>query len=82
MFAFAATVAGVGPVLVIETSAWAATTVMLQLLVAIPGVGEAESCALTTKEERPAVVGVPLIAPVEELMGPKPGGSDPVIENV
>jgi hypothetical protein len=82
MFALAATVAGVGPVLVIETSAWAATTVMLQLLVAIPGVGEAESWALTTKEERPAIVGVPLIAPVKELMGPKPGGSDPVIENV
>ena len=43
MFALAATVAGVGPVLVIETSAWAATTVMLQLLVAVPGVGDAES---------------------------------------
>jgi hypothetical protein len=43
MFALATTLAGVGPVLVIETSAWAATTVMLQLLVAVPGVGDAES---------------------------------------
>jgi hypothetical protein len=43
MFALATTLADVGPVLVIETSAWAATTVMLQLLVAVPGVGDAES---------------------------------------
>jgi hypothetical protein len=43
MFAFAPTVAGTGPLLLIETSAWAATTVMLQPLVAVPGVGDAES---------------------------------------
>jgi hypothetical protein len=82
MFAFAATVAGTGPLLLIETSAWAAATVMLQLLVAVPGVGDAESCTLEENRKVPAVVGVPVIAPVEGLMGPKPGGSDPVIENV
>jgi hypothetical protein len=82
MFALAATVAGVGPVLVIETSAWAATTVMLQLLAAVPGVGDAESTTLEENRKVPAVVGVPVIAPVEGAMGPKPGGSDPVTENM
>jgi len=77
MFLFAATLAG--PLLTTETSAEAAATVMLQLLVPVP---DAESWALATKEDRPAAVGVPAIAPVEGLMGPKPGGSDPVIENV
>ena len=73
-----ATVAGA--LLTIETSAAAATTVMLQLLVPIP---DAESWALATKEDRPATVGVPVIAPVEGLRRVKPGGSDPpVIENV
>jgi hypothetical protein len=46
MFVFAPTI--VGPLLLIETSAWAATTVMLQvLLVAIP---DKESWALVVKE--------------------------------
>jgi hypothetical protein len=82
MFALPATVAGAGPLLLIETSARAAATVMLQLLVAVPGVGDAESWTLEENRKVPAVVGVPVIAPVEGLMGPKPGGSDPVIENV
>ena len=80
MFAPAATVGGAGPLLAIETSAWAAATTMLQVvLVAIP---DAESWAWVPKRKVPAVVGVPVRAPVEGLMGPKPGGSDPVIENV
>lgn len=49
------------------------------VLVAIP---DAESWAWVPKRKEPAVVGVPVTAPVEGLMGPKPGGSDPVIENV
>ena len=68
--------------MVIETSAWAATTVMLQLLAAVPGVGDAESTTLEENRKVPAVVGVPVIAPVEGAMGPKPGGSDPVTENM
>jgi hypothetical protein len=80
MFVFGVTAAG--PLLMTETSAWAATTLMLQLLVPVPG-GDVESMALATKEERPATVGVPVIAPVEGLRRTKPGGSDPpVIENV
>ena len=81
MFPFPTTVAGTGPLLVIETSAWAAATVMLQvLLVAIP---DKESWTLVLKATVPAVVGVPVIAPVEGLRRTKPGGSDPpVIENV
>jgi hypothetical protein len=82
MFALARTIAGTGPLLLIETSAWAATTVMLQLLVAVPGVGDAESWTPALKPYVPAVVGVPVIAPVEGVMGPKPAGSDPVIEYV
>ena len=82
MFAPAATVAGVGPVLMIETSAWAATIVMLQLLVAVPGVGDAESWTLAVKVP-PVPVGVPVIAPGGVLRRLKPGGSDPpVIEYV
>ena len=77
MFAFPT--AGACPVLVIETSDWAATTAMLQLLVAVP---DAESRALVVKGKLPATVGVPVMAPVAGVMGPKPGGSDPVIENV
>jgi hypothetical protein len=78
MFAFPTTVAG--PVLVIETSDWAAATVMLQ--VSLVALTDAESRALVVKEKLPAAVGVPVIAPVEGTMGPKPGGSDPVMENV
>jgi hypothetical protein len=71
MFAGQATVAG--PLLVIETSAWAATTVMLQLLVALP---DAESWALLVKKEMPAAVGVPVMAPVEGFRV-RPAGSAP-----
>jgi hypothetical protein len=71
MFAGHATVAG--PLLVIETSAWVATTVILQLLVTSPDV---ESWALLVKKEMPAAVGVPVIAPVEAL-SVSPAGSEP-----
>jgi len=77
MFVLVATV--VGPLLTIETSAAAAATAMLQELVAVP---DPESRALVLKGKLPATVGVPVIAPVEGVMGPKPVGSDPVIENV
>jgi hypothetical protein len=53
---------------------------MLQVL--LVALTDAESRALVVKEKLPATVGVPVIAPVEGVMGPKPGGSDPVIENV
>ena len=53
---------------------------MLQLLLAIPK--PVESTTWVVKEKSPAVVGVPVIAPVEELIV-RPGGSDPaVIEKV
>jgi len=71
MFAGQATIAG--PLMVIETSAWAATTVMLQLLVASP---DAESRAWLVKKEMPAAVGVPVMAPVEGL-SVRPAGSAP-----
>jgi hypothetical protein len=80
MFAFAATVAGVGPILVIETSAWAAATTMLHVLF-VP-VFDAESRTLVLKEEVPAVVGVPVTAPVEGVMAKPSGSVPPVIENV
>jgi hypothetical protein len=52
MFAFAATVAGVGPVLVIETSAWAAVTVTVyvEVLLArfVSRVSEATVAVLAT----------------------------------
>jgi hypothetical protein len=79
MFVFGATVAG--PLLAIETLAWAAATLMLQLLVAVP---DAESLTLLTNEEVPAAVGVPIRSPVDGIRV-KPGGSDAgvgVIENV
>jgi hypothetical protein len=69
-----------GPLLVMVISLWAAATVTLHVvLVAMP---DAESWARVPKRNEPAVVGVPVRTPVEGLMGPKPGGSDPVIENV
>ena len=76
IFAFGATADG--PLLVIETLAEAAATVMLQLLLPVP---DAESTALAPKETVPAVVGVPRISPEAETRF-KPDGSDPVIENV
>jgi len=78
MFVLVATVAG--PLLTIETSAAAAATVMLQVL--LVAFTDAESRALVVKEKLPAAVGVPVMAPVEGVMAPKPGGSDPVMENV
>jgi hypothetical protein len=76
MFVFGAM--DVGPVLTIETSAEAAATVMLQLLVPVP---DAESRTLALKGKVPAVVGVPMTSPVAGIRL-KSGGSDPVIENV
>jgi hypothetical protein len=73
---FGATVAG--PLLRIETSAEAAATAMLQLLVPVT---DAESRALALKGKVPAKVGVPRRSPVAGTTL-KPGGSDPVIENV
>ena len=66
-----------------ETSAEAAATAMLQLLVPVPA-GDAESCALEAKAKVPAEVGVPMRSPVA-VTRLKPGGSDAgvgVIENV
>ena len=77
MFAFVATV--VGPVLLIETLTEAAATVMLQPLVPV---ANAESTAMALKEKVPAEVGVPMRSPVVGMTGTKPGGSDPVVENV
>jgi hypothetical protein len=76
MFVLVATV--VGPLLTIETSAAAAATAMLQELVAVP---DPESRALVLKGKAPAEVGVPIRSPVAATRL-KPGGSDPVIENV
>jgi len=59
MFAFGAT--NVGPVLTIETSAEAAATTMLQLLVPV---ADAESRTLALKGKVPAKVGVPMRNPV------------------
>jgi hypothetical protein len=53
---------------------------MLQVL--LVAFTDAESRALVVKGKLPATVGVPVIAPVEGTMGPKPGGSEPVVENV
>lgn len=78
MFVFVATV--VGPLLLIETLTWAAATVMLQLVVPLPA-GDAESTALALKRKVLAVVGVPMRSPVAATRF-KPGGSDPVVENV
>ena len=75
MFAPVTTVAG--PVLVIETSACAAATAMLQL--GLVPVFDAESWTLVLKEEAPAVVGVPAIAPVEGVMANPAGSVPPVI---
>ena len=61
-----------------ETSAAAAATAMLQLLVAVP---DAESRTLALKGKVPAEVGVPMSSPVAATRF-RPGGSDPVIENV
>ena len=61
-----------------ETSAAAAATAMLQLLVAAT---DAESRALALKGKVPAEVGVPMSSPVAATRL-RPGGSDPVIENV
>jgi hypothetical protein len=73
----------VGPLLRIETSAEAAATAMLQLLVPVPA-GDAESWALEEKGKVPAKVGVPMRSPVATTRL-KPGGSDAgvgVMENV
>ena len=67
-----------GPVLTIETSAEAGSTVMLQLLVPV---ADAKSRTLALKGKVPAVVGVPMRSPVAGTRF-KIGGSDPVIENV
>jgi hypothetical protein len=53
-----------------------ALTVMLSCLLAVCGVGVLESVAVRVKSQVPAVVGVPVIAPVDELSD-KPGGSVP-----
>jgi hypothetical protein len=78
MFVLVATV--VGPLLTIETSAEPAATAMLQLLVPVSA-GDAESRALALKGKAPAEVGVPMRSPVAGTR-PKPGASDPVVENV
>ena len=55
---------------------------MLQLLVVVPAAVPRESTTWAVKLNVPAVVGVPVIAPVE-LFKVKPVGNDPaVIENV
>ena len=77
MFVLVATVAG--PLLTIETSAAAAATVMLQVL--LVAFTDAESRALVVKEKLPAAVGVPVSSPVAATRL-KPSGSDPVMENV
>ena len=77
MFVLVATVAG--PLLTIETSAAAAATVMLQVL--LVALTDAESRTLALKGKVPAEVGVPMSSPVAATRL-RPGGSDPVIENV
>jgi len=56
----------------------AAAVTMEQFLVALP---DAESTTFAVKELTPALVGVPVMAPVEALRL-KPAGRDPVRENV
>ncbi|MGD0922780.1 MAG: hypothetical protein ABSA70_13585 [Terriglobia bacterium] len=51
---------------------------MLSGLLAVCGVGVAESVAVTVKSEVAAVVGVPEIAPVDELSD-NPAGSVPTV---
>jgi hypothetical protein len=58
MFAFAATVAGVGPVLVIETSAWAAVTVTVYVEV-----------LLARFESRVSEATVAVLATVPDVLG-------------
>jgi hypothetical protein len=69
----------VGPLFTIETSAAAAATAMLQVL--LVAFTDAESRALVLKGKVPAEVGVPMSSPVAATRL-RPGGSDPVIENV
>jgi Na+/H+ antiporter NhaD/arsenite permease-like protein len=76
MFVLVAT--AVGPLFTIETSAAAAATAMLQLLVAAT---DAKSRTLALKGKVPAEVGVPMSSPVAAARL-RPGGSDPVTENV
>jgi hypothetical protein len=77
MFVFVATV--VGPLLVIETLAEAAATMMLQPM--LPAT-DAESVAMAVKGKVAAPpLGVPMRSPVAGTRL-KPGGSDPVVENV
>jgi hypothetical protein len=76
MFVLVPTAAG--PLLTTETSAAAAATAMLQLLVAAT---DAKSRTLALKGKVPAEVGVPMSSPVAATRF-RPGGSDPVIENV
>ena len=53
-------------------------TVMLSCLLTVCGVGVAESVAVTVKFQVPAVVGVPVIAPVDESSD-NPAGSVPTV---
>jgi hypothetical protein len=56
--------------------------VMVQLVVVVPADVPLESTTCAVKVNGPAVVGVPVMAPVE-LFRIKPGGRDPpAIENV
>ena len=57
------------------TAALAATTLILNCLVADCLVGEVESCTWTVKVYVLAVVGVPVIVPVEDRV--RPAGSVP-----
>jgi hypothetical protein len=67
-----------GPLLTIETSAWAPATAMVQLWVALFGT---ESVTWTVYEKGlpVVVVGVPVTAPVEPFRAFKPVGSDPAV---
>lgn len=62
-------------VVVTETGGF---TAMLRFAVAVFAVGVSESVTVTVKFDVPAVVGVPLIAPVLEL-SISPVGNDPVV---
>ena len=61
---------------VIVRSVLAAATVMLRAFVAVCAVGVVESVTCTVKLNVPDVVGVPEMAPVEDVKL-KPAGRDP-----
>ena len=62
----------------IVTGLVAAATTIVKACVAVPAVGVVESVTLMEKLNDPAVVGVPLICPIEAF-NERPAGNAPVL---